>query len=142
MSDSPVLVVGAGPAGLMAATELARAGIPVLLVDQAQALGGAVFRQPMPGVPSVAAPEQRKRWRAILAEFSSQQERITTCLSTKFGGLDHTGAVFLSGARPCLFRPRALVLALGARESVQPRPGWTLPGVETAGSLQIHLKTR
>jgi hypothetical protein len=40
-----------------------------------------------------------------------------------------------------LLRPRAVVLALGARESVRPRPGWTLPGVETAGSVQIRLKT-
>lgn len=142
MSESSVLVVGAGPAGLTAATELARAGFAVLVVDQAPTLGGAVFRQPMQGVRSIAGGAQKKRWQAILEEFKAQPSRITVCLSTKFGGLDHTGTVFLSGAKTCLFRPRALVLALGARESVQPRPGWTLTGVETVGSLQTRMKTQ
>ncbi len=142
MSESPVLVVGAGPAGLTAATELARAGFSVLVVDQAPTLGGAVFRQPIQGVQSIAWGTQKKRWQAILEEFKAQQSRITVCLSTKFGGIDYTGTGFLSGARTCLFRPRALVLALGARESVQPRPGWTLAGVETVGSLQTRMKTQ
>ncbi|MDO9637982.1 MAG: FAD/NAD(P)-binding oxidoreductase [Pseudotabrizicola sp.] len=140
MSDSPVLVVGAGPAGLTAATELARAGVSVLVVDQAPTLGGAVFRQPMPGVESIAVGAPKKRWQTVMTAFNAQKGRITISTSTKFGGLDHTGTVFLSGEKTCLLRPRALVLALGARESVQPRPGWTLAGVETVGSLQIRMK--
>lgn len=53
MSDL-VLVVGAGLAGMSAAVELARAGLPVLMVDQAQAAGGAIHRQPLPGGCSLA----------------------------------------------------------------------------------------
>src|SRR5437879_4760524 len=34
-SDDPVLVVGAGPVGLTAATELVRRGVPVRCVDRA-----------------------------------------------------------------------------------------------------------
>lgn len=136
-----VLVVGAGLAGLSAATELARAGLPVLVVDQAQAVGGAIHRQPLPGARSIATGAQRRRWAGVMAGAAAQDRRITLALGTRFGGVDHTGAVLLSGAMNRLIRPRALVLALGARESVQPRPGWTLPGVETVGSLQTRLKT-
>lgn len=141
MAEAPVLVVGAGLAGLSAAVELARAGLPVLVADQAQAPGGAVHRQPLAGVPSMASRAQQRRWSQLMAGVAAQAGRITLQMGTGFCGVDHTGAVLLTGATNRLFRPRALVLALGARESVQPRPGWTLPGVETAGSLQTRLKT-
>jgi NADPH-dependent 2,4-dienoyl-CoA reductase/sulfur reductase-like enzyme len=141
MAEAPVLVVGAGLAGLSAAIELARAGLTVLVVDQAQAPGGAIHRQPLAGIRSVASGAQQRRWSQVMAGVAAQGGRITLQLETSFGGVDYTGAVLLTGATNRLFRPRALVLALGARESVQPRPGWTLPGVETAGSLQTRLKT-
>lgn len=140
MSDH-VLVVGAGLAGLSAAVELARAGLPVLVVDQAQAAGGAIHRQPLPGGRSLATPVQEQRWSDLMAQVAAQGSRITLALATRFGGVDHTGTALLSGGMNRLLRPRAVVLALGARETVRPRPGWTLPGVETAGSLQIRLKT-
>ncbi len=141
MSGARVLVVGAGLAGLAAAVELARAGIAVLVVDQAMRPGGAVHRQPLPGGRSLASPAQARRWRALMSEVEAQRERIEFACETRFGGIDHSGAVLLTGAAPALFRPRALVLAVGAREAVQPRPGWTLPGVTTAGALQTLLKT-
>lgn len=140
MSD-PVLVVGAGLAGLSAAVELARAGLPVLVVDQAQAAGGAIHRQPLPGGRSLASPAQDHRWSELMSKVGAQGNRITVSPATQFGGLDHRGTALLTGRMNRLFRPRAVVLAVGARESVQPRPGWTLPGVETAGSLQIRMKT-
>ena len=140
--SEPVLVVGAGLAGLSAAVELARAGLPVLVVDQAQAAGGAIHRQPLPGVrAALVSRGQARRWSDLMARVAAQSARLTLVLATQFGGIDHTGAVLLTGRMNRLFRPRAVVLAIGARESVQPRPGWTLPGVETAGSLQIRLKT-
>jgi D-hydroxyproline dehydrogenase subunit alpha len=137
MTDRPVLIIGAGLAGLAAAVELARAGLPVLVADHAQAPGGAVHRQPLPGVRGGA---QSRRWTTLWQAVQAQGGRITLSMATAFGGLDHTGAVLLTGAGARQFRPRALVLATGARERVQPRPGWTLPGVETAGGLQTRLK--
>lgn len=141
MTDPRVLVVGAGLAGLAAAAELARAGLPVLVVDQAMRPGGAVHRQPLPGGRALATGAQARRWSALMAAVDAQGAGIEICCGTRFGGIDHTGAVLLTGAGAALLRPRALVLALGAREAVQPRPGWTLPGVQTAGSIQTALKT-
>lgn len=141
MTAPRILVVGAGLAGLAAAVELARAGHPVLVVDQAARPGGAVHRQPLPGGRSIASPAQARRWGALMAEVAAAGMRIEIACDTRFGGVDHTGAVLLTGAHAALLRPRALVLAVGAREAVQPRVGWTLPGVTTAGALQTELKT-
>lgn len=141
MHKSPVLVVGAGLSGLAAATELARSGLDVLVVDQAQAPGGAIHRQPLAGIRSSASVAQARRWANVMAGVQAQGARITLSCGTRFGGVDHTGAVLLSGALNALIRPRALVLAVGARERVQPRPGWTLPGVQTAGAIQTRIKT-
>lgn len=139
MSDHPVLIVGAGLAGLAAAVELARQGLPVVVIDQAQAIGGAVHRQPLPGVRSTGTGAQARRWSWLMADVQAQV--IPIHCATRFGGIDHTGTALLTGALSTLIRPRAIVLATGARESVQPRPGWTLPGVMTAGAIQTRFKT-
>ena len=141
MSDPSVLIVGAGPAGLSAAVELARAGLSVLVVDLAPEPGGSVYRRPLAGVADHARGAQARRWSALWAQVVRHGDRITLSTGTRFGGLDHSGAVLLTGAGARIFRPRGLILATGARERVRPRPGWTLPGVETAGGLQARLKT-
>lgn len=137
MTEPQVIVVGAGPAGLSAAVELARAGLHTLVVDQARAPGGAIYRQPLPGVTRSAS----RRWTSLIAAVDALSDRIDIACETRFGGVDSAGAILLTGARNALLRPRALVLATGARERVQPRPGWTLPGVQTAGAIQTSLKT-
>lgn len=141
MPGDRVIVVGAGPAGMAAAVVLAEGGRRVLVVDQAPSTGGAVHRAPLPGVAPLGLPEHRRRWSALMARAKAQSARIEMAVETRFAGIDATGAVLLTGAPGRLLRPFGLVLALGARERVLPRPGWTLPGVMTAGAIQSGLKS-
>lgn len=140
MRDDRVIVVGAGPAGMAAALALAKAGQSALVVDQAPEPGGAVHRAPLPGVRKIGLPEHRRRWSALMDAVAAKGAGIAISCGTAFGGVDATGAVLLTGATTRLLHPRGLILATGARERVQPRPGWTLPGVMTAGALQTTLK--
>lgn len=141
MRDDRVIVVGAGPAGMAAAVALAEAGLAVLLLDQAAAPGGAVHRAALPGAAAVGLRAHRRRWSSLMARASAQSARIEQVCNTRFGGVDAEGAVLLSGAMTRLLHPRGVIVATGARERVLPRPGWTLPGVMTAGALQSAIKT-
>ena len=60
------LVIGAGPAGMAAAIEASKAGLSVLVLDQAASAGGQIYRN--------------------LAQASDQQ--------TKLLGPDFTGTVY------------------------------------------------
>ena len=141
MHDDRIMVLGAGPAGMAAAVTLAEAGQRVLVVDQSAAPGGAVHRAPLPGVTAAGLPAHKRRWSALMARAARQVARIDIAYDTRCSGVDATGAVLLTGGLTRLLRPRGVIIAPGARERVLPRPGWTLPGVVTAGAIQTGLKT-
>ncbi|MDL4775429.1 NAD(P)/FAD-dependent oxidoreductase [Actinomadura xylanilytica] len=123
-AEPDVLVVGAGPAGLAAAAESARRGLTVLVVDENQRPGGQIgrrrFADPAPG-PQADGP-------------------VTFRPGVVCHGFHGREAVLTSDGELWTARARAVVLATGAAEKVLPVPGWTLPGVMTAGAAQTFLK--
>ena len=141
--SAEVLVIGGGPAGISAALELARAGLRVTLCEQGPRLGGAIHRQPDdPARPLRVPRSQKRRWQTLSTELAASNVEILC--RHMFAGIEGSGAVLLedrANVRLVTRRPDALVLALGAVERVTPIPGWQLPGVVTAGGLQMMLKS-
>ena len=144
-----VLVVGAGPGGLAAATGLARRGASVLLLDERAAPGGQYFKQPMT-VSAASGPEdsQQRYGRQAIAEAHAAgvEIRPETLVWGGFREVDAQGMRGLSiGAygdgRAFYVRTRLLVIATGAQEQPLARPGWTLPGVLTSGASQTMLRS-
>lgn len=142
MTVRDVIVIGGGPAGVAAAAELGRAGLEVTLCEQGSALGGAIHRQAGDPSRSVPVPSaQSARWRRLQAALAATKAEILT--RHAFAGLDGTGAVLIEDrgrGRVISMRAKALVLAVGGLERVMPRPGWHLPGVMTAGGMQLMMK--
>ena len=127
-----LLVVGAGPGGLAAATMAAEAGMRVCLVDDNPSAGGQIWRRSVAQEDVKAARwlrraenagvETRFGWRAVAAPASGVL-RIEQ--SGQFSDIIYS----------------SLVLATGARELFLPFSGWTLPGVYGAGGLQAFVKS-
>jgi NADPH-dependent 2,4-dienoyl-CoA reductase/sulfur reductase-like enzyme len=130
-----ILVVGAGPAGLAAATAAAEAGAAVTLLDERATTGGQ-YTKPLGGALRDAAPDARFRL-GLLARERAQQAGVTieTDALVWAAFAPDEIAVLLRGTA-VTFRPQRLILATGAHERPVPIPGWTFPGVLTTGGLQ------
>ena len=150
VTEAALTIVGAGPAGLAAAIQAARLGLDVTVVDEQLLVGGQVYRQPPESftVPAPAASRESGKARALFAQVEQHRARLGFRLDALVWGAAHTegqpGATlsFTSAGRCGTLRTETLILATGATERVYPFPGWTLPGVYTAGAVQILLKSQ
>ncbi|MGW0798515.1 FAD-dependent oxidoreductase [Streptomyces sp. NPDC002692] len=157
-------VIGAGPAGLAAALAAAGRGIRVTLIDSAARAGGQFYRQPATGLRARRPGALHHRWRTwerLARALAAQVEAGTiTHLTDHHVWLvesrvarseaaqpptDPGGFVVHALEGPLQEEPRAVradavLLATGGYEKVLPFPGWTLPGVVTAGGAQAMLK--
>ncbi|MEU4877993.1 FAD-dependent oxidoreductase [Streptomyces sp. NPDC021608] len=149
----PVLaVVGAGPAGLAAALAAASRGVRVALIDSAPAVGGQFYRQPVPGPGArgpQALPHQRRTWDRLRAGLDAHlaagrithlSERHVWCVEAESGGFVVHALLGPEQEEATAVRADGVLLATGGYEQVLPFPGWTLPGVVTAGGAQALSK--
>ncbi|WP_423194449.1 FAD-dependent oxidoreductase [Cupriavidus sp. H18C2] len=157
VTNCDVLVVGAGPAGLAAATQAAALGLSTVLVDEQPAPGGQIYRAITSTPVQDRAILGKDYWHgeALLEPFARSGARhigAATVWSINARDPQPDGAaagfeVAYSVAAPgndpqaALLHCRHIILATGAQERPFPIPGWTLPGVITAGAAQILLKT-
>lgn len=135
MNDAcDVAVVGAGPAGLMAAIEAARAGLSVTVVDEFPWPGGRLLGQLYLDPRSHGRWDGRQISRRLAQEAGELGVRILGGATVWAIGRDL--GLELAGVHVATLRPQALLLATGAAERALPVPGWTKPGVVTVGAAQ------
>jgi len=136
------VIVGGGPAGLAAARTAARAGVAVMLVDENADLGGQYYRR-LPDAFGTAARSHRGR-EAAEGERLIEEVRglgVELCLgAVAWGIFDERTVAVATAERTTLITARTLILAPGAYDRPVPFPGWTLPGVFTAGGAQNLMK--
>lgn len=138
----PAIVVGAGPAGLCAAIELKKAGAPVILMDENGAPGGQLFKQ----IHKFFGSREHKagiRGFDIGTELLAESIAlgIDVRLNTEVVGIERGLKLWAveKKERSYTEEAAAIVLATGATENALSFPGWTLPGVMTAGCAQTLI---
>lgn len=142
-----LVIIGAGPAGLGAALEASALGMRVLVLDEQPAPGGQIYR----GISTAPAAH---KWR--LGSDYAHGQGLTEAFAAAC--VAHPQLRHQPGARVWQVTPdrdvhyllsgrshtvsaREVLVCIGAMERPFPIPGWTLPGVMTAGAGQILLKS-
>ena len=141
-----LVVVGGGPAGIEAAVTAADAGVGVALVDGYKQLGGAYFKQLSDGMRGNDATARQRQAQDLFRRFEATS--VDTYADTIVWNAEAAPAsdewqLHLNGlGAPKMILAKALIVAVGVFDRSVPFPGWTLPGVVTAGGVQIMLKTQ
>ncbi len=141
MTERDLLIVGAGPAGMAAAATAAELGLSVTLLDEQPAAGGQIYRAVSSGgaARGEILGEDYLYGRTLVEGLGS--ERITVIPEATVWQIDESGWIaFSRHGKGQKSAARRILLATGALERPMPIPGWTLPGVMTAGAGQILLK--
>jgi D-hydroxyproline dehydrogenase subunit alpha len=149
-----VAIVGAGPAGLSAAATLARHGIPTTLIDEGHGLGGQYYKH-YSAAPGLSRGRELDDLHRIGASKSAALRTTFAEIRTDtlvWGFFPPRRLALLAnedaaappdapegGPAVEMLEPDAVLFASGALERVAAFPGWTLPGVMTAGGAQRLL---
>ena len=142
MMRAEVLVIGAGPAGIAAATAAAEGGRQVIVLDDNLSAGGQIWRGGTVARSMRSGGEATAKYRALdrLARSGAKVLGAHRVFDAEAPGM--LSALHETAAASSLvrFRYEQVVLATGARERFLPFPGWTLPGVLGAGGLQALVR--
>jgi thioredoxin reductase len=140
--DYDLLVLGAGPAGLAAAGTAAEHGLATLVLDERPTPGGQVYKQPGPGFV-VRSPARlgRDYLRGIALAQAARGSGAELRAGVAVAAIQGTTVVVADGAASYRLRARRVLIAAGAHDRPVAFPGWTLPGVVTAGGAQALVKS-
>lgn len=137
-----IAIIGAGPAGMSAAAAAAAHGLSVAVLDEQEAPGGQIYR--------AITCATSTRLDILGPDYAAGQELVERF--AKLGAHHITGASvwqvtreqsihYLHNGKSKTVQAKQIILCTGAMERPFPIPGWTLPGVMTAGAAQILLKS-
>ncbi len=146
MEKAELVVIGAGPGGLSAAVTAASMGANVTILDQNSQIGGQIFRQFEQGfeiTDAEALGKDYQKGRDLFARFKELEAKITYLNRASVWGIfDHNRIAYGRNGESKTIEFKNLVIAAGAYDRPVPFPGWTLPGVFTAGGAQNLVKNQ
>ncbi|MGR5143754.1 FAD-dependent oxidoreductase [Photobacterium sp. DNB23_23_1] len=141
ISDVDVCIIGAGPAGMSAAITCAEHGANVAVIDEQPQPGGQIYRSVSNhknGSGEIFGPDYL-RGADLVERF--QNASISYFGNSTLWRIDSDKTVYWSeNGLAYRLQAKRVIIATGASERPFPFPGWTLPGVMTAGACQAMMK--
>jgi len=137
-----ILVIGAGPGGLVAASVAAEAGAEVVVLDERPIGGGQYYKQPssIEHVPESLSEDRQFSDGRILIERAMRSGARVLPGNQVWGAFVPNEFAVFDGEQSTIYKPKRTIVATGAHERGLPTPGWTLPGVMTTGAAQSMLR--
>ena len=141
MKRYDLVVIGAGPSGLSAALEAAKAGMQTIVFDENARPGGQLFKQIH---KFFGSKEHKARIRGIdIGEQLVKEAEAAgaqVCLNSPVLGIfPHKAISVVRDDEVFTCKANNIIIATGASENTIPFPGWTLPGVMGAGAAQTMM---
>ncbi len=141
MKRYDLIAIGAGPAGLSAAIEAARAGMKTAVYDENDRPGGQLFKQIH---KFFGSKEHRAKIRGFNIGKQLLEEAaavgVEVHLNAQVSGIhDFHGLSVIEDGKIQFVKGTNIVIATGASENMIPFEGWTLPGVIGAGAAQTMV---
>ena len=141
MKRYDLIVIGAGPAGLSAAIEGARAGMHTVVFDENEKPGGQLFKQIH---KFFGSKEHKARIRGINIgeELLKEAEAagVEVHLNSTVIGIYPEKCISVNrGDHIENYRAESIIVATGAAERMIPFKGWDIPGVLGAGAAQTMM---
>ena len=141
MKRYDLIVIGAGPAGLSAAIEGAKAGMHTVVFDENEKPGGQLFKQIH---KFFGSKEHKAKIRGINIgdELLKEAEEtgVEVHLSSTVIGIYPEKCISVNkGDYIETYRAESIIVATGAAEKMIPFKGWDLPGVLGAGAAQTMM---
>jgi NADPH-dependent 2,4-dienoyl-CoA reductase/sulfur reductase-like enzyme len=138
-----LLVIGAGPAGLVAAVQGRALGLTACVVDEQDAPGGQIYRAveraETEGRAAKLGPDYRHGLELVRAFHASGADYLP---NHQVWQVEEDGTAYVSdGDKSRTLKGVRVLVAVGAMERPVPIRGWTLPGVMTVGAAQILHKS-
>lgn len=142
--SNKIVIVGAGPAGISAATTLSKNGFKSVLIDENTVAGGVIYRGPLRAVQEM--PHLDEKLQTAIVEqkqkLAEHEHNIELKMATRVQGPVGRNMLLLSAnGKLSTQEYDHLILATGCQERSIPFPGWQLPGVMLTGGIQLHLKS-
>jgi NADPH-dependent 2,4-dienoyl-CoA reductase/sulfur reductase-like enzyme len=135
-------VIGAGPAGLAAATLAAELGVDTVLFDEQASPGGQIYRSVTETPLQARAVLGEEYWHGATIVDAFRQASAQYVPGATVWTISPAGEIGVSIAGAArIVKAKRVIVATGALERPFPIAGWTLPGVMTVGAAQILLKS-
>lgn len=137
-----IVIIGAGPAGANAAITASKLGARVIVLDEQRHAGGQVWRAKSAAIANAPTTQETDAGNSLRDALKASDAvhfadtRVWQIERDEDGWALHV----LTGGATTKIRAKALVVATGAREYVQPIPGWTTPGVIGLAGATALLK--
>ncbi len=144
MKTFDLVIIGGGPAGIAAAATAAKHGLDVAIIDERPTLGGQIYKRVGPGFKVKSAKEVGKDYflgEELIAELN--QSSVEVFFETLVVTIEDSSVVIVKhgqSAEKLIYKK--LLISPGAYDRPVAFPGWTLPGVITAGAAQSLVKTQ
>jgi len=144
MKTFDLVIIGGGPAGIAAAATASKHGLEVAIIDERPTLGGQIYKRVGPGFKVKSAKEVGKDYflgEELIKELDNSS--VEVFLETLVASIEDSAVVIARNGKSAeKLKYKKLLISPGAYDRPVAFPGWTLPGVITAGAAQSLVKTQ